>query len=163
MELNETCRSFAIVYLETKVRQSLAGGNDVTYYHSRAEAHEDAARHLGLGWSKNYFVEPATESPNVSGERTVQEMRDRLIAAGYWDDGLSAKQIREEFTKTQTVIGWARRVVAESNRWGSDECQLNEAIRSLSVALEVCLGCGADHCRRLWPEGKKCCPDCSHK
>ncbi len=28
---------------------------------------------------------------------------------------------------------------------------------------ELCTGCGADDCSRLWKEQKKCCPDCSHK
>jgi len=28
---------------------------------------------------------------------------------------------------------------------------------------DTCTGCGAPNCSHLWPEQKKCCPDCSHK
>lgn len=28
--------------------------------------------------------------------------------------------------------------------------------------MTACVGCGAQSCSHLWPEQKKCCPDCSH-
>lgn len=28
---------------------------------------------------------------------------------------------------------------------------------------DFCTGCGAPNCSELWKDGRKCCPDCSHR
>jgi len=33
---------------------------------------------------------------------------------------------------------------------------------TLLLVPDACSGCYAPNCSRLWPQQKKCCPDCSH-
>jgi hypothetical protein len=39
---------------------------------------------------------------------------------------------------------------------------VQQILRDALRTLNVCIACGAPNCSHLWPEQKKCCPDCSH-
>ncbi len=141
-------------------------------YRHQAELDRDAAR--------SKLAEVERERIDIVSDLEAHREQAQRIAD-------ERDSLRSQLAEHRAVVEAARKVSAEVDEYQGDnddlfrliaqKCEapgVSMALNDLQVALvavdalpapiESCRGCGRiDSCEPLWPDGRKCCPDCSCK